>query len=194
MVQTTDEEHEVKPKARRAPTRTAKSKRTPEEVDEISRTADPDEQDPGFVSARSPELDTPRWNSMPHPELWPSPDTSPDAEPREDDEDAVLRCVPPYPNVNFEFTLKGSGLPVSTGTVWKLEGADGTGSPTFFTPKTDPFGDCHVVWRSQKAGTLRVTITGKRDHALTDEALASLDVTILDPANDRRFGEERGQA
>lgn len=139
-------------------------------------------------------MNTASWNSAPHPELWPSPDTSPDAEPREGDEDAVLRCVPPTPNVNLEFVLKASGLPVSTGTVWKLEGADGTGSPTFFTPKTDPWGDCHVVWRSQKSGTLSVTITGKRDHALLDEELASLDVTILDPANDRRLGEERGGA
>ena len=223
MVQTTEEEQEKKPTPKqraklakegekaaekkisaktKAPpaspdeTPTAKredeGRRTPEEVDAIQREMGDTNQ--GFVSMRSSKLDTPRWNSAPHPELWPSPDTNPDAEPREDDEDAVLRCVPPTPNVNFEFTLKASGLPVSTGTVWKLEGADGTGSPTFFTPKTDPWGDCHIVWRSQKAGTLRVTITGKRDHALTDDELASLDVTILDPANDRRFGEERGQA
>lgn len=166
-------------------------KRTPEEVDAINREMGDTNQ--GFVSARSSKMDTPRWNSAPHPELWPSPDTNPDAESPEGEE-PELRCVPDTPNVNLEFVLKASGLPVSTGTVWKLEGADGTGAPTYFTPKTDPFGDCHVVWRSQKAGTLSVTITGKQDHALTDETLASLEVTILDPANDRRLGEERGAA
>lgn len=170
-----------------------KSKRTPDEVVQIASEVDEDATDREYISVRSSKLDTPRWNSAPHPELWPSPDTNPDAEPREGTDGAQLRCVPATPNTNLEFVLKASGLPVNTGLVWKLEGADGTGSPTFFTPKSDPYGDCHIVWRSQKAGQLKVTITGKRDHALTDEDLASLDVTILDPANDRRFGEERGR-
>lgn len=173
----------------------AAKKKTPTtaKVAETVPASEPaDDANAGYTSARSTAMDTARWNSAPHPELWPSPDTNPDAEPQEGDDPISLVAVPSHPNVNLEFTLKASGLPVSTGVVWKLEGADHTGSPTFFAHKSDPFGDCHVVWRVQRAGTLHVTISGKRDHALDDSELASADVTILDPANDRRLGEARG--
>jgi hypothetical protein len=77
--------------------------------------------------------------------------------------------------------------------VFKLENADATGQPTFLTNKTSPLGDATVVWRSQVAGEVEITVMAKRNNELA-ETFATHTLTIVDPAEDTRFGEERGAA
>lgn len=197
MVQTTDDtKQKAKSSAqKRKDSRKKKpttSKKTAEEVREEQRRTDPDHQDPEFISARPDEMDTAAINSAPHPELWPSPDTDPDAEAPEDTK-AEIRVVPEAPSVNFEYTIKASGLPVNSGIVFRLDHTDHTGEPTFLTHKSDPFGDAHVVWRSPRAGKQEVAVLAKNDHELGKE-LVSETYEIIDPAEDRRLGEARGAA
>ena len=166
------------------------SKRTAEEVEEKQESLDPDKQDPEFVSARPDEMDTAAVNSAPHPELWPSPDS---VEDDDQEEDPAIEVVPAEPNTNLEFTIKATGLPRNSGLVFKLEGMDATGTETFLTHKSDPQGVAHVVWRSQVPGKVEVSILTKNDNEL-GSALVSHTFEIIDPAEDRRLGEERGAA
>lgn len=168
------------------------AKKTAEDIEEEQATVDPDEQDPQFISARPDELDTAAINSAPHPELWPSPDSDPEAEAPEGSK-AEIRVVPESPSTNFEYTIKASGLPVNSGIVFRLDHTDHTGEPTFLTHKSDPFGDAHVVWRSQRAGKQEVAVLTKNDHELGKD-LVKATYEIVDPAEDRRLGEARGQA
>jgi hypothetical protein len=189
VVQTTDDtnqEKELTPKTKKAPERKS-AKKTAAEVEEEQQTTDPDEQDPLFISARPEGMDTAAINSAPHPELWPFPDTDPDA----DSSNAALTVKPEAPSVNFEFTINATGLPANSGVVFQLDHVDNTGEPTFLTNKTDPQGNASLVWRSQVAGTNTVTVLEKNDNELGSE-IVSADFEVIDPAEDRRLGEERG--
>lgn len=182
MVQTTEDTQETK-----TPEKKTSAKKTAADVKEEQETLDPAEQDAEFISARPNEMDTAAINSAPHPELWPFPDTDPDAKAQ----DAQIRVVPASPSVNFEYTIKASGLPSNSGVVFRLDHSDNTGEPTFLTNKTDPSGVAHVVWRSRVSGTNTVAVLTKNDHELGDE-IVSHDYEIVDPAEDRRLGEARG--
>jgi hypothetical protein len=186
MVQTTDDTEQTK---KTEPKKRVTSKKTAEEVEEEQQTVDTAEQDPEFITARPEGMDTAAINSAPHPELWPSPDTDPDAEA----DNPEITVVPEAPSTNFEYTIKASGLPPNSGVVFRLDWTDNTGEPTFLTHKTDPQGVAHVVWRSQHAGKNSVSIVEKNDHELGSE-IASHDYEIVDPAEDRRMGEARGHA
>lgn len=194
MVQTSDDTDKgKKAKSSKAPKatekKTASAKKTAEAVQEEQRTVDPDEQDPMFISARPNDMDTAAINSAPHPELWPSPDSDPDAEA----DDPRIEIVPESPNTHLEYTIKVNGLPPNSGLVFRLDGVDNTGEPTFLTHKSDPNGTAHVVWRSQLAGTQSVAVLMKNDHELGDE-IVSADFEIIDPTTDKRLGEARGAA
>lgn len=194
MVQTNDDTDKGKmAKTSKAPKtkekRTASAKKTAEEVQEEQATVDSDEQDPMFISARPNDMDTAAINSAPHPELWPSPDSDPDAEA---DNPSIL-VVPGAPSTNFEYTIKASGLPPNSGVVFRIDGSDTTGEPTFLTHKADPFGDAHVVWRSRVAGTQKVAVLRKNDHELGKEVVSE-DFEVIDPVEDKRLGEARGHA
>jgi hypothetical protein len=187
MVQTTDDTDQEVQRPKRPAAKSAK--KTAPEIKEEQESVDPDEQDPMFITARPEGMDTPAWNSQPHPELWPSPDTDRDAEADNPD----IKVVPEAPSTNFEYTIKANGLPPSSGVVFRLDWTDNTGEPTFLTHKTDPQGVAHVVWRSQHAGKNSVTILSKNDHELGKE-IVSHDYDIVDPAEDKRLGEARGHA
>jgi hypothetical protein len=126
-------------------------------------------------------------NSAPHPELWPAPLTPEDAEAPEG-ESASIEVVPSSPNVNLEYTMKATGLPVSSGLTWHLTGIE---PETWFTHKSDPDGVAHVVWRTRAAGTVKVEIF-TREPAETGDKVVDTSFEVLDPQADRRLGEERG--
>lgn len=161
-----------------------------EVVEEKQAELDPDLQDPEFVSPRDPKLRTAELNSAPHPELWPAPDTDPDAEKPEGSETGI-RVVPANPSVNFEYVIKAHGLPVNSGLTVLLEQPDMV--ETWLTHKSDPFGDAHIVWRTPNPGPVKVQFF-TRDAGEKGKAVASHDFEIVAPARDRRFGEARGHA
>lgn len=140
--------------------------------------------DPKSASARLVGMETAALNSAPHPEMWPFPDT------KDGGDDATLVIRPEAPSLNFEYTINASGLPASSGVVFQIDG-DFAGVPTFLTNKTDPQGDCSIVWRSQMAGPHTVTVLRKNNLKLGD-AIVSLDYDIVHPAGDTRLGEARG--
>lgn len=140
-----------------------------------------------YASARDPKMRTAQINSAPHPELWPAPLTPEDAEAPEDTK-AEIVVEPGSPNVNLEYTMKASGLPVNSGLTWHLTGAE---PETWLTHKSDPNGDAHVVWRTRGSGTVNVEIFS-RDPVRTGKKIVSASFDVLDPARDRRLGEERG--
>lgn len=140
-----------------------------------------------FASARDSKLKTAQINSAPHPELWPAPLTPEDAE-KPEDTDTQIVVEPAAPNVNLEYTMKASGLPANSGLTWHLTGAE---PETWLTHKSDPNGDAHVIWRTRGAGTVKVEIF-TRDPLRTGKKVVSTSFDVLDPARDRRLGEERG--
>lgn len=185
MVHTTeDSEQEVKAPAKKKGT---SAKKTAPEIKEEQENLDPEKQDAEFISARPDEMDTAAINSAPHPELWPFPDTDPDAE----SDNPQITVTPESPGLNFEYTIKAEGLPPNSGVVFRLDRADNTGEPTFLTNKTDPQGVATMVWRSQVAGTNSVAVLSKNDHELGKE-IVSQDFEIVAPEDDRRLGEARG--
>jgi hypothetical protein len=153
----------------------------------VTTKADEEAADDTFESHRDPKMKTAQINSAPHPELWPAPLTPKDAEPPEDSEEAIT-VVPASPNVNLEYTMKASGLPVNPGLTWHLTGAE---PETWLTHKSDPNGDAHIVWRTRGAGTVNVEIF-TREPLKTGEKVVNTSFEVLDPAEDRRLGEERG--
>ena len=161
-----------------------------ENVEEKQEEADPEIDDPQFMSPRDPELKTAELNSAPHPELWPAPDTDEDAE-KPDKVKTEIRVVPDNPSVNFEYTIKARGLPVNSGMTVLIEQTDQ--ADTWLTHKSDPFGDAHIVWRTPTAGDVKVQFF-TRDAGEKGKAVASHTFEIIAPARDRRFGEARGQA
>lgn len=162
-----------------------------EAVAKKQEAADPEIQDPEYISSRDPKLRTAQLNSAPHPELWPAPDSMPDAK-KPKGSKTEIRVVPGSPSVNFEYTMKAAGLPVNSGLTWHLI-EEGNSADTWLTHKSDPNGDAHVVWRTRQPGTVKVEIFS-RDAGETGDSLVSESFEIIDPARDRRFGEARGAA
>ncbi len=143
--------------------------------------------DEEYQSVRDPKMKTAQINSAPHPELWPAPLTPKDAEAPEG-ESASIEVVPSSPNVNLEYTMKATGLPVSSGLTWHLTGAE---PETWLTHKSDPNGVAHVVWRTRGAGSVNVEIFTRKP-VDTGDKIVSTSFEVLDPRADRRLGEERG--
>lgn len=162
-----------------------------EAVKDRQRKVDPDLQDPEYLSVRDPKLRTARLNSAPHPELWPAPDAPEDAK-KPKGSKTEIKVVPGAPSVNFEYTMKASGLPVNSGLTWHLV-EEGNSADTWLTHKSDPNGDAHVVWRTRQEGTVKVEIFA-RDAGETGKSLVSASFEVIAPARDRRFGEARGMA
>ena len=161
-----------------------------ENVQEQQEEADPDIQDPQYISPREPDLKTAELNSAPHPELWPAPDTDPDAEKPEGTKPEI-NVVPRAPSVNFEYVIKAGGLPVNSGLTVLMEQDDQP--DVWLTHKSDPFGDAHIVWRTRFPGEVKVQFF-TRDDGEKGKAVASTTYEIIAPERDRRFGEARGFA
>jgi hypothetical protein len=161
-----------------------------ENVEEKQDELDPALDDPQFVSPRDPKLKTAELNSAPHPELWPAPDTDPDAE-RPEGTKAEINIVPRAPSVNFEYVIKAGGLPVNSGLTVLLEQDDQP--DVWLTHKSDPYGDAHIVWRTREPGKVSVKFFTREDGE-KGKAVASGTYEIVSPVNDRRFGEARGFA
>lgn len=182
MVDTADKTDKAEAK-KAASTKAKQDKIAEEDLEDI--------QDPEYVSPRDPKLRTAELNSAPHPELWPAPDAPEDAEKPEGSETAI-KVVPGMPSVNFEYTMKASGLPVNSGLTWLLR-EEGNSADTWLTHKSDPNGDAHIVWRTRQAGKVDVEIFA-RDPGETGSSLVKTSFEVVAPAKDRRFGEERGAA
>lgn len=146
-------------------------------------------EDPMYVPRRDPKMKTAQINSAPHPELWPAPLTPKDAEKLEGEKTQIV-VEPSAPNVNLEYTMKASGLPVNSGLTWHLTGAE---PETWLTHKSDPQGVAHVVWRTRGTGKVNVEIFTRKPTE-TGSKLVSASFNVTDPAIDRRLGEERGSA
>lgn len=159
-------------------------------VEEKQENADPAIDDPQFMSPRDPKLKTAELNSAPHPELWPAPDTDPDAKKPEGTKTGI-RVVPRAPSVNFEYTIKAHGLPVNSGLTVLMTQKDQP--DVWLTHKSDPMGDAHIVWRTREPGKVKVEFFTREDGE-KGKAVASETFEIISPVKDRRFGEARGHA
>ena len=141
------------------------------------------------TTERDPKMKTAQLNSAPHPELWPAP-TTPEGAKKLKDEKTEITITPDDPNVNLEYTLEATGLPVNSGLTWHLTGVE---PETWLTHKSDGQGIAQVIWRTRTPGTVKVEIFS-RDPIETGKKITSASFEVTDPASDRRLGELRGSA